>query len=45
MDKTNKLIEKVKEEKDKYSKAAAAIEKFYTDASKRKVSEKYFTII
>jgi predicted DNA-binding protein with PD1-like motif len=33
---------KIKEETEKYSKAAAAIEKFYVDASKGKISEKDF---
>ena len=42
MDKIKGLQEKIKEETDKYSKAAAAIEKFYTDAFKGKVSEKDF---
>ncbi len=35
MDKRKELQEKIKEETDKYSKAAAAIEKFYADASKK----------
>jgi hypothetical protein len=42
MDKRKELQKKIKEETDKYSKAAEAIEKFYIDASKGKVSEKVF---
>jgi hypothetical protein len=42
MDNRKELQEKIKEETDKYSKAAEAIEKFYTDASKGKISEKDF---
>jgi hypothetical protein len=42
MDKRKELQKKIEEETDKYSKAAAAIEKFYADASKGKVSEKDF---
>jgi hypothetical protein len=34
MVKRKRLLEKLKEKTDKYSKAAEAIEKFYTDESK-----------
>jgi len=42
MDHRKELQIKIKEVTDKYSKSAAAIEKFYTDASKGNVSEKDF---
>jgi len=42
MDNRKELQEKIKEETDKYSKATEAIENFYTDESKGKVSEKDF---
>ena len=42
MDKRKELQNKIKEETDKYSEAAAAIEKFYADEPKGKVSEKDF---
>ena len=42
MDERKELQKKIKEETDKYSKAAAAIEKFYADVSKGKISEKDF---
>jgi hypothetical protein len=37
-----RLLKKLKEETDKYSISIASIEKFYSDASNRKVSEKDF---
>lgn len=42
MDNRKELQDKIKKETGKYSKAAEAIEKFYTDASKGKVYEKDF---
>ena len=42
MDKRKELQKKLKEETDKYSEAAAAIEKFYADASIGKVTTEDF---
>lgn len=42
MDKRKELQEKINEELNKYSKTFAAIEKFYSDVSEGKISEKDF---